>query len=86
MPAGQQAELAGKALLVMLRHETSRELVAALARDWGLDVREAGSAAELRAHLREAERVDVAVVEADLAGEAGPRRGAARAHRPARAR
>jgi len=71
VPAGEQAELAEKALLVMLRHETSRRLVAALARDWGLEVREAGSPAELRGRLREAERVDVAVVEVDLAGEAG---------------
>jgi signal transduction histidine kinase/CheY-like chemotaxis protein/HAMP domain-containing protein len=71
VPAGPQAELADKALLVTLRHEASRRLVAALARGWGLDVREAGSPAELRGHLRKAKRVDVAVVDADLAGEAG---------------
>ncbi|HET9938505.1 MAG TPA: response regulator [Gaiella sp.] len=71
VPAGRQAELAGKALLVALRHETSRELVASIARDWGLEVRSAGDPAEVRAHLREAERLDVAVLDAELAAADG---------------
>ena len=71
VPAGRQAELADKVLLVSVAHRTSREVVAALARDWGLDVRAAGAPADLRAHLREAERVDLAVVDADLAGDEG---------------
>jgi signal transduction histidine kinase/DNA-binding response OmpR family regulator/HAMP domain-containing protein len=71
VPAGRQDELAGKTLLVALRHETSRALVATLARDWGLDVREAGSAAEVRAHLRGADRLDVAVVDAELPADDG---------------
>ena len=71
VPAGRQAELAEKTLLVALRHETSRELVAALARDWGLEVRSADAPAAMRAHLREAKRLDVAVVDADLVIEDG---------------
>jgi CheY-like chemotaxis protein len=71
VPAGRQAELADKVLLVSLAHRTSQEVVAALARDWGLDVRAAGAPADLRAHLRKSERVDLAVVDADLAGDEG---------------
>jgi CheY-like chemotaxis protein len=69
VPAGRQAELADKVLVVSLAHRTSREVVAELARDWGLDVRAADAPADLRTHLRESERVDLAVVDADLASD-----------------
>ena len=71
VPAGRQAELAGRALLVAIRHGTSRTIVATLAREWGLEIREAGTAAEVRAHLRRAQQLDVAVVDTELLAEDG---------------
>jgi hypothetical protein len=79
-PAARRAR--GEGCSVSFATETRGELVTR-SRAAGGRVREAGSAAEVRGPARGG-RVDVAVVDADLAARRARRR-AARAHRPARA-